>query len=150
LTDNPGFDDSPAWSPDGTRIAFFSGIDGVNGLYIMNSDGTALHQVSNTDPTDTDPSWSPDGSRLAFQSSRGGGGWEIYTMGVDGSDLRRLTSTANAVSDFHPAWSPDGSRIVFSSDRTGALVLHTMAIDGSNVTALGGAGSPAQNPSWSR
>src|SRR5439155_56572 len=77
LTNNPGFDVDPSWSPDGSKIAFhsFRDADGNDELYIMNADGTGLVRVTNdlaSGPYDAQPNWSPDGSRLAFVSDRGG------------------------------------------------------------------------------
>jgi Tol biopolymer transport system component len=60
------------------------------------------------------PSWSPDGRRLAFQSNAQGGHFEIYSIAVGGSGLRR--ETRSSIDTIEPAWSPDGKEIAFSRD----------------------------------
>jgi Tol biopolymer transport system component len=105
----------PAWSPDGTRIAFTSFFRDYDWeIYIMNADGTnqtrLTHYSSDPDPYSfvEDLAWSPDGTRIAFVYSS-----DIYVMNADGSNQTNLTN--NSLFDFNPAWSPDGTRIVFVS-----------------------------------
>lgn len=88
---------APAFSPDGTKIAFSTDRDGNFEIYVMNADGTNQSRITTTSGEDTDPTWSPDGTRIAFRSARGGGG--IYTMKPDGSDVRFV------VSGRYPSWS---------------------------------------------
>ncbi len=128
----------PAWSPDGSRIAYAdyrnqaSQSFGGDEIWTMNSDGTGqrrLVSVGKCGPNQfagcTDGlAWSPDGSQLAFHS---GGG--IYLVRRDGSGLHRISTSGG-----QPIWSPDGSRIAFT--RGGELF--TMAPDGSDVTLLEG------------
>ena len=72
---------------------------------------------------------------------------EIYTVGSDGRDLRRLTN--NRAIDVSPSWSPDGSRIAFVSDRTGSPQIYVMNADGSDQRRLTFQGSYNTNPAWS-
>jgi dipeptidyl aminopeptidase/acylaminoacyl peptidase len=105
------FDLEPAWSPDGSRIAFTSGENGgKSDIYIMNASGGNRVRLT-TDGRDTRPAWSHDGARIAFESRRDGNS-EIYVMNADGSHQTRLTFRDNAA-DSEPAWSPDGTRIAF-------------------------------------
>ncbi|HSS19548.1 MAG TPA: SBBP repeat-containing protein [Pyrinomonadaceae bacterium] len=97
-------DYQPAWSPDGTRIAYAAN---PGGIYVMNADGSNKTQLT-TFAIDTTPTWSPDGTRIAFGSVRGPGAFGVYIMNSDGSNQKRLTD-GNV-----PAWSPDGTRIAFS------------------------------------
>ena len=97
--------DSPAWSPDGRRIAFPS-----SGIRVVNADGSGLRRL--TREGRGTPAWSPDGRRIAFVSRRDGN-LEIYVMNADGSGQRRLTR--NAVRDSDPVWSPDGRKVAFVS-----------------------------------
>jgi Tol biopolymer transport system component len=104
----------PAWSPDGTRIAFQSDRSGgLSDIYVINVDGSGLLRLT-YDPVpaitnEVHPAWSPDGTRIAFTSNLNGH-YDIYTVRPDGSDLRRITSTTD--SDLEPSWSPDGTRLV--------------------------------------
>ncbi len=79
------------------------------------------------------PDWSPDSKRITFESTRDGK-FSIYTVGRDGSGLRRLT--VDTVNNEQPRWSPDGRRIVFISDRDGHDELYLMNADGSDQTRL--------------
>ena len=103
----------PAWSPDGSRIAF---VDSRFRLIVASSDGTNAKALTAGRYPVRDPSWSPDGSRIVFSQSglrrfRG----DLFVAAADGSSMRRITRTNH--DDVEPAWSPDGSRIAFASDR---------------------------------
>jgi Tol biopolymer transport system component len=123
FTNNTVDDFSPAWSPDGTKIAFVSiGPGGQQDIFVM---GSAIDVIDPTPPpvnltnnpaSDSEPNWSPDGSQIAFVSTRDNN-HNIYVMNANGSGQTRLTR--NAAPDFSPAWSPDGTRIVFQSNREG-------------------------------
>jgi TolB protein len=139
----PAFDMAPAWSPDGSRIAFASTRDGAEPeIYVMDADGSDQVRLTSTAPyvTDHAPTFSPDGRYIAFSSSRvGDSNHEIYRMRADGSDVRRLTRTADGIDDSAPEYSPDGSRILFSSTRGGAAHdLYTMKANGGKVRPLAG------------
>ncbi|MDP1794852.1 MAG: hypothetical protein Q8K63_12035 [Acidimicrobiales bacterium] len=90
---------APAFSPDGTKIAFASDRDGNFEVYVMTSEGEEETRITTTAGEDTDPTWSPDGSRIAFRSARNGGG--IYSMKPDGTDVRLVVSGAAS----QPSWS---------------------------------------------
>jgi len=143
-------DCSPAWSPVGDKIVFYSfrhgfleitpGRYGAYGeIYVMDSDGSNLVRLTN-DPYHTDyvPSWSPDGTKIAFSSERDGD-WEIYAMNADGTNVRKLTS--NSADDLDPSWcciSEDGKATVSiesASAPRGSTV--TVPIRITNVTNLG-------------
>jgi Tol biopolymer transport system component len=101
LTDHPALDRSPAWSPDGTRIAFASHRDGNYNIYVMNADGTGLQRLTDNPAADESPAWSPDSTQIAFESNRDGN-YEIYVMYADGSGQTRLTN--HPANDRSPAW----------------------------------------------
>ncbi len=105
LTDHPGDDGWPAWSPDGRRIAFGSDRDGDWDIYVMQADGTGLVQLTDHPGDDWWPAWSPDGRRIAFGSDRDGDR-DIYVMQADGTGLVQLTDHPG--DDWWPAWSPGG------------------------------------------
>lgn len=125
LVGNSNFDGTPAWSPDGTKIAFRSTLPGPSGdygrIFIVNRDGTGLRQVSPevaaTDyKYDDGASWSPDGSRLVFARSG-----VLYLINADGTGL-----TSTGVSGSSPSWSPDGTQIAYETINGGAGGLFVM------------------------
>ena len=130
LTFDDAFDSSPAWSPDGRRIAFESERDGNDEIYVMNADGSGVARLTVNDAIDGSPAWSPDGQRIAFDSLRDDN-FEVYLMNADGSGVTRLTN--NDARDWHPVWSPDGRRIAFESNRDGNAEIYLMNPDGSGV-----------------
>ena len=92
------------------------------------------------------PDWSPDGSKIVFESTRDGK-FAIYTIQVDGSDLRKLTNAF--ANDEQARWSPDGQQIVFFSDRDGHEQLYLMNHDGSQQRRLTNADAQDFNPTYS-
>jgi len=125
---SPARDGSPAWSPDGTRIAFYSERDGNAEIYVMNADGSGRTRLTTTSADEGYPSWSPDGRTITFDSDRDGN-FEIYAMNADGTGVRRLTN--HPARDVSASWAPDGARIAFMSDRDGGFDVYVMSADGS-------------------
>jgi Tol biopolymer transport system component len=108
---------APAWSPDGTRIAFFSSSGKAPGIFVMNADGTNLTRLTSCDSGkgcsgEGSPAWSPDGTRLAFWSDRDGREG-LWTVNADGSGLGVL---GEGLSFGPPAWSPDGRLIAVNGN----------------------------------
>ena len=103
LTNHFRHDESPAWSPDGSRIAFVSDRDGNKEIYVMDTDGQNPTNLTNNDSDDWNAVWSPNGRRIAFISNRDGN-WQIYVMDADGSNPTRFAKTST---NYHesPAWS---------------------------------------------
>lgn len=121
LTNQTG--SSPAWSPDGTRIAFqtmyrVSDSRGQGEIHVMNADGGGVTNLTISLASDVSPAWSPDGTRIAFSSH-----WnritDIYVMNSDGSVV---TSLAHDVTGGF-AWSPDGRQIAFAMAASGIYVM---------------------------
>ena len=86
---NAATDGQPAWSPDGTRIAFWTNRDGNDEIYAMNANGTGPVNLSNNPFFDVDPAWSPDGTLIAFRSGRTGND-EVYVMTSGGAGQTNL------------------------------------------------------------
>jgi Tol biopolymer transport system component len=120
----------PALSPDGTRIAFYSNVDGNFELYVSNADGTEPANISNNPANDSRPTWSPAGDKLAFVSDRNGGE-NLYVLDLGSSQVTRLTE--GIFLDNLPKWSPDGKRILFASNRGGQKGLYTVLADGTGT-----------------
>lgn len=139
ITSSPGHDTRPAWSPDGTRIAF--GRDGD--IWVMDADGGNKANLMNSPTIEVDPVWSPDGTRIAFGRGPGNGG--LYVMNSDGSNVTFLAPNGSVGLDGGSSWSPDGSRIAFGPD------LQLVNADGTSLTKLpddNPAGTDL-DPSWS-
>jgi TolB protein len=138
------FQTEPAWSPDGSRIAFSSRRAGSFDLYVMNADGTGTKRLTSAKENETHPTWSPDGRSLAY--ARGG---DIYTVGADGSGARTISEFSAQESD--PAWSPDGEWIAYVRRAPGsrAFELWLMRPDGSERHALTRQNGRAATPAWS-
>jgi len=127
LTGSTVWDDLPAFSPDGHRIAFVSNRTGKIQIWTANADGSDSKQVTFESFASTTPQWSPDGKLLAF-SSEVDGNWDVYVMRADASETRRLTREHSQ--EVNPSWSRDGEWIYFRSDRTGVNQMWKTRLDG--------------------
>ena len=96
-------DNFPAWSPNGSRIAFHTNRTTNYDIFLMNPDGSALVNLTQHPAGDFLPAWSPNGSRIAFESNRDGNS-EVYVMNADGSGVVRLTNHPGL--DSFVAWRP--------------------------------------------
>ncbi|MCB2160536.1 protein kinase [bacterium] len=147
LTDDSNSDTQPDWSPDGSKLVYFSVSDASGGgkFWMVDYDGNnlvALTEVSH----DNSPSWSPDGTKIAFISTRTDN-VEIWVMDSDGSNLVQLTD--NPAYDRSPTWSPDSIQIAFQSDNGGPSDIWVMNVDGSNLAQLTDSSAQYFDPVWS-
>src|SRR5437016_1595193 len=123
----------PAFSPDGSRIAFVTQRDGNPEIYVMNADGTGVTRVTNDPQGDGRPAFAPDGQSIVFHSSRPAGKQEIWAVNLDGTGLTQLTRDSV---NFSPAVSPDGQTIAYVSVRDKNYDIWLMGRDGSNQRAF--------------
>jgi Tol biopolymer transport system component len=157
-------DHTPAFSPDGTHIAWetFSFGGCAPSIGVMDADGSNSYEVANrcldfgsVNGTQFDqPTWSPDGSELAYRCvNPNTGAVDICkAKSVDGSGFSQLTNNASGDAVDHPSWSPDGSQIAYALTTDGhTYQVHIMNADGSNDHAI--TPTPlityAVNPAWS-
>jgi TolB protein len=118
---------SPAWSPDGRRLAYVSFENKKPVIYVHSLADGKRQVAANFRGSNSAPAWSPDGTRLAVALSRDGG-TQLYLIHPDGSGLRRLTNSAAV--DTEPAFSPDGQTLYFTSDRGGSPQIYRMPVAG--------------------
>jgi Tol biopolymer transport system component len=131
-----GFETAPAWSPNGTRIAFLHKTNCFGrDIDVMNANGTGITRLTNAGLAQR-LGWGPSG-KIVFDPSSlpgEGGDREIDVVTVSGAVVTQLTS--NAARDEFPTWSPDGTKIAFESDRDGDFEIYAMNANGSGVTKL--------------
>lgn len=134
----------PAWSPDGRWLAFTQRRPGtpIREIWLMTPEGTNVRQVTRLNAQNYTPAWAPDGRTIAFASDHEGPRYGIFTIGIDGRGLRKVTP-ATGSDAFEPAWSPDGTLIAFSRD--GSIV--TVDRQGKE-TVLTDAANNDSSPAW--
>ena len=132
LTNHPGYDLDPDWSPDGTKIAFVSDRGGgARQIYTMNADGTDPIKLTDGPRSKMDPDWSPDGGKIAFTVHPDWGEeWEHHIAVMDPDGHNRVRHENHAM---EPSWSPDGGAIAFISrravDRQGKYDIYIIGAD---------------------
>lgn len=124
---------SPAWSPDGTKVAYVSFEAKKPVVYVQDLVTRERTVVANYKGSNSAPSWSPDGKRLAVALSRDGL-TQVYSVNADGGNLRRLTNT-NGI-DTEPQFSADGQSIYFTSDRSGGPQIYKMGANGGDAQRI--------------
>jgi TolB protein len=143
LTNSSAAESSPAWSPDGQKLAFVRDCQ----IHVMNADGTGDLQVTTFGSCKSELAWSPSGAAIAFTMFSGtSDGDGIFVMNADGTGQRLLVGDFGA--DGEPDWSPDGSTIVYTGNRRfdyfdGAI--RTIRVDGSATTDV----THGSEPHWS-
>lgn len=124
---------SPAWSPDGQKLAYVSFETERPSIYVQNLGTGQRVKLTDFEGLNSAPAWSPDGRRLAMALSRDGQP-EIYVMDIASRNVQRLTNT-NSI-ETEPAWTPDGQSIIFTSDRSGGPQIYRMSASGGSAERL--------------
>lgn len=136
---------TPAWSPNGTKLAYAVEENGTWQIWVARKDGTQPHRLTRNGGYR--PTWSPDGRKIAYQSKFQAPG-DIVIISAAGGSPHRLTK--DPAYDGHPAWSPDGQYIAFASGRTGTVQIWLMKADGGDSPRQLTTGSKShQHPAWS-
>ena len=138
---------SPAWSPDGTRIAYVSFEGRKPVVYVQSLTTGGRQAVANFWGSNSAPAWSPDGRRLAVVLSKDGGS-QIFLINADGSGTPTRLTSSSAI-DTEPNFSPDGQLLLFTSDRGGSPQIYGMSVSGGDVRRLTFEGNYNVSPRFS-
>ncbi|MCW9031740.1 MAG: Tol-Pal system beta propeller repeat protein TolB [Gammaproteobacteria bacterium] len=117
---------SPSWSPDGTRLAYVSFLNGRPEIFVQNIFSSKKEKLASFQGLNNAPRWSPDGKYLALTLSKDGNP-EIYVMNVNSHKLTRITRSYAI--DTEPEWLPDSKGLIFTSDRGGSPQLYEIKLN---------------------
>ncbi len=137
---------SPAWSPDGKKIAYVSFEQGKAVVYVQDLLTGKRHIVANFRGSNSAPTWTPDGKRIAFVLSRDGHS-RIHIVDEAGGSLTRVEASHGISTE--PSFSPDGQQIIFTSDRGGSPQVYRMPVTGGQAERLTFEGNYNVSPHYS-
>jgi TolB protein len=155
----PGTNSSPAFSPDGTKIAFMASYQGDPEVYIADVNGGHMHRLTYSLGVSTSPTWNPKtGQQIIFVSDRGGLP-DLYEMSADGSNVEKIplsAATGVAAADLpatgyviDPAWSPNGQLLAFSWRRpAGNYDIYILDLASHQLAELTRDSGENERPSW--
>jgi TolB protein len=148
LTNHPGNDTEPVWSPDGQRIAFVSDRSGHNEIYVMNADGTEVTRLTLGASDKISPAWSPNGQQLAFVDLRNETfdrqDTGIYLINADGNNL--ISLPLGGTDELYPTWSIDGGHIIYQEGLYYPWELRMASLDATDIVKLGIGSEPSLSP----
>jgi len=124
---------SPAWSPDGEKLAYVSFESGRPAIYVQQVASGQRVKLTDFEGINSAPAWSPDGRRLAMSLSKDGQP-EIYIMNLADRSLTRITN--NSSIDTEPSWAPDGRSLLFTSDRSGGPQIYRYSLTSQETQRL--------------
>jgi TolB protein len=137
---------APAWSSDGSRIAWTSNMNGNPEIFIANADGSSPKQITFSRSIDTSPAWNSASGQIAFTSDKSGAPM-IYVMNGDGTSERRLTFVGEY--NESAAWSPNGGRLAYVSRSGSIFDIFSMEMETGVVKRLTQNEASNENPCWS-
>ena len=140
-TSNAAYDSRPAWSPDGTQIAFQSNRNGNHEIYVMNADGSGQIRLTTAAAADRWPAWSPDGAQIAFGSSRDGN-WEIYILPVHGFLGHLIGAACPCRGGVHDGLNTGDEWVERAAAGARSLLVATQGRSGAQAAARRGARRP--------
>jgi TolB protein len=126
VVDSPEPIMSPAWSPDGTQLAYVSFEGRTSSVYVQSLETGARERVSARTGINGAPAWSPDGKRLAITLSQPDGNVDIFVLDLATRALTRITD--DPAIDTEPCWAPDGKSLYFTSDRSGRPQIYRIVL----------------------
>lgn len=150
LTSGPGIRSVPAWTPDGRRVTYWSGLPGKLGsLFWKAADGSGPEEeLLPGRSSGITASWSPDARHLAYDERDEQGGWDVWVMPL-GGDRQPRAFVGTPANELGPAFSPDGRFIAYESNQSGRVEVYVQAFPGPGarfqVSSQGG-----ENAVWAR
>ncbi|MGB3167426.1 MAG: Tol-Pal system beta propeller repeat protein TolB [Alteraurantiacibacter sp.] len=138
---------TPRYSPDYSRIAYLSYVDGNPRIYVYHIDSGRQTLVTESANPTFAPRWSPDGRNILYSMAIAGN-TDIYRVSASGGGTPQRLTTSPAI-EVGGSYSPDGSQIVFESDQSGSQQCYVMDADGSNQRRVSFFGGRCATPEWS-
>ena len=130
LTNYPGDDFDPTWSPTGEHIAFVSEREhiGLYDIYLMDADGSNIRRAFSKSDYRTSPTWAPDGKKIAYHTYSSVPDWAVHFNTIDGRKGEQVVKVGKHPNGF-PAWAPDGTEIAFNAAVRPAHIIGIVAIE---------------------
>lgn len=143
-----GTNSSPAFSPDGSHLAFMSSSAGAPAIFVSDADGAKAHGITYSNGVDTSPAWNPKtGNQIVFVSDRAGDP-VLYTMNSDGTNVQRIPM-ADKGYVVDPSWAPNGQLLAFCWRRpSGNFDIYIMDIASGQLVELTRDEGRNERPSW--
>jgi Tol biopolymer transport system component len=135
---------SPAWSPNGRRVAFTDDRSGSGDIYAVRASGDDQERLTSSGANDLDPTWSSDGTRIAF-TRRVSGQSSLFVMNADGTDLQEIANTEGAED---PAWSPIDDVVAFADEGVLSVDIKVVDVSTETVTDVTAGEADDAEPAW--